>query len=250
MMKKRTHLVLSLCLLALLVPGTAYARQEGQTLQLGLIRNFGYGGLGKIQGNFTLKVNQPPDDLAEVSFYMDGELLAVVSEAPFEFKFHTSEYENGEHQMSASGILEDGSALESTTISKDFLSSDQAWGETRQIIVPLLVGIGVLTLLGLGVPFLLGQKKEFVLGKYGYAGGAVCPRCGLPFSRPYLSPNLVIGKLVRCPHCGKISVLPQASPGRLQEAERRYTEGEEGAQIISAGKDDIKKMLEDSRFEE
>lgn len=248
-MKKRINLVLTICLLALLVPGAAFARQEGGTLQLGLIRNFGYGGLGKIQGNFTLKVNAPPIDLAEVSFYMDGELQESVSEAPFQFKFHTSDFEDGEHQMSASGVLENGSVLESNTITKTFLSSDQAWFETRQLIVPLLAGVGVLTLLGLGVPFLLGRKKEYVPGKYGPAGGAVCPRCGLPFSRPYLSPNVLVGKLVRCPHCGKISVLPQASPSSLQEAERRYAE-EESPQILSKGEDDIKKMIDESRFED
>jgi len=248
-MKRRINLVLSVCLLALLIPGAVFARQDGESLQLGLTRNFGYGGLGKIQGNFTLKVKEPPVDLAEVSFYMDGELQEVVSEAPFQYKFHTSEFEDGEHKMSASGILEDGSALGSNTITQIFLSSDQAWSDTQGIIVPLLVGVGVLTLLGLGVPFLLGRKKEYVPGKYSLAGGAVCPRCGLPFSRPYLSPNMLVGKLVRCPHCGKISVLPQASPSSLQEAERRYTEVE-SPQIVSMGEDDIKKMIEDSRFED
>jgi len=249
MMKIRINLVLAVCLLSLLLSGTVFAHQDGQILQLGLIRNFGYGGLGKIQGNFTLKVNDPPVDLAEVSFYVDGELQEVVLKAPFQYKFHTSEFEDGEHQMSASGVLEDGSTLGSTTIIKTFLSSDQAWSETQGLIVPLLAGVGVLTLLGLGVPFLLGRKKKFILGKYGLAGGAVCPRCGLPFSRPSLSPNMLVGKLVRCPHCGKISVLPQAAPSSLQEAERRYAE-EESPQIISKGEDDIKKMIEDSRFED
>ena len=111
------------------------------------------------------------------------------------------------------------------------------------------MGVGVLTLLGLGIPFLLGRKKEYVHGKYGMAGGAVCPRCGLPFSRFYLSPNMLVGKLVRCPHCGKISVLPQASLSSLKEAESRYME-EESPQIISKGEEDIKKMIEDSRFED
>lgn len=248
-MRKRINLVLIICVFTLLLPGVVLANQEGPTLNLGLIRNFGYGGLGKIQGNFTLKVVDPPAGLVEVVFYMDGELLAEVSGAPYQTKFHTSDFESGERQMSAEGFLADGSILRSNTVTKVFLSSDQAWSETQQLIVPLLAGVGVLTMIGIGVPFLLGRKKEHIPGKYGPAGGAICPRCSLPFSRPFLAPNLMVGKLVRCPHCGKISIRPAASPARLQEAERRLA-GEETPQIISEGTDDIKKMIEDSRFED
>ncbi len=248
-MKKRLSLLLSIVLLALALPGVTFARQEGQVLPLTLIRNFGYGGLGKIQGNFTLKVKEAPAGLVEVSFYMDGELMEVVSTAPYQVKFHTSDFDDGDHQMSAVGELSDGVTLESVTITKVFLSSDQAWGETQEIIVPLLVGVGVLTVLGLALPVLVGRKKKHVPGQYGMAGGAVCPRCSLPFSRPYLAPNLMVGKLVRCPHCGKFSVQPAASPSRLQEAERRYA-GEIGQPVITESTGDIEKMIEDSRFED
>ena len=240
---------MSLCILAMLIPGAAFARQDGQILSLGLTRNFGYGGLGKIQGNFTLKIVEPPVGLAEVSFYIDGELMEAVSGAPYQTKFHTSDFEDGERQMSAVGILDDGTSLGSNTVTKSFLSSDQAWSETQGIIVPLLVGVGVLTLIGMGAPALLGRKKEHIPGSYGSAGGAVCPRCALPFSRSFLAPNLMVGKLVRCPHCGKTSILPRANSTHLQEAEKRF-EGEGSSQVISEGKDDIKKMIDESRFED
>lgn len=248
-MKKILSLILSIALLALALPGVSFARQESQLLSLSLLRNFGYGGLGKIQGNFTLRVNDPPAELSEVSFYLDGELMGVVTEAPFLLKFHTSDFEDGEHRMNAVGTLASGGVLESNAITKVFLSSDQAWGETQQIIVPLLLGVGALTVLGLALPALLGRKKEHVSGQYGMAGGAVCPRCSLPFSRPYLAPNLMVGKLVRCPHCGKFSVQPAASPARLQEAERRYA-GEIDQPLITESEGDIEKMIEDSRFED
>ncbi len=248
-MKKRIYIVLSICLLFSLIPGAVYAFQESPALRLGLTRNFGYGGMGEIQGDFTLKVVDPPANLAEVSFYMDGELMEAVAQEPFRVKFHTSNYEDGEHHMSATGILEDGSVLESNTITKDFLSSDQAWSKTQRIILPLLIGIGALSLIGIGAPMLFGRKKEYIPGKYGPAGGAVCPRCSLPFSRPYLSPNLLVGKLVRCPHCGKISILPMASTQSLKEAEKRYV-GEGSPHITSDGEDDIKKMIDESRFED
>jgi hypothetical protein len=216
---------------------------------LGLIRNFGYGGLGKIQGSFTLRVVDAPADLVEVSFYMDGELMEVVTGEPFLTRFNTSDYKEGERVMSAIGILDNGTQVNSNTITKVFLSSNQAWTETQQIIIPLLVGVGLLTLIGIGAPALLGQKKDFVAGSYGPAGGAVCPRCALPFARSFLAPNLMVGKLLRCPHCGKISILPRASSIRLQEAEKRYA-GESDAQIITDRQEDIKKMIDDSRYEE
>jgi hypothetical protein len=248
-MRKKSKIVLMICVLALLIPGMVFASQDGPTLNLGLIRNFGYGGLGKIQGSFTLRVVDPPTDLAEVNFYMDGELMEVVLEPPFQTKFTTSEFSEGEHQMSAEGTLGNGSEVYSNTVTKVFLSSDQAWSETGRIIVPLLAGVGILTLIGIGAPFLLGRKREHTPGKYGAAGGAVCPRCSLPFSRPFLAPNLMVGKLVRCPHCGKISILPAASHSRLQEAESRFA-GEESPKITTEAKDNITKMIEDSRFED
>ncbi len=247
-MRKRIYLVLLTCVMTLLLPGIVFADQEEPTLNLGLIRNFGYGGLGKIQGNFTLRVVDPPADLEEVIFYIDGVEMEKVSDEPYQIKFHTSEYESGERQMSAEGFLADGSVMRSNTVTKVFLSSDQAWLETQEVIVPLLVGVGALTLIGIGAPFLLGRKKEHIPGKYGPAGGAICPRCSLPFSRSFLAPNLMVGKLVRCPHCGKISILPAASSSNLQDAEKRLA-GDENRQSISEGTDDIKKMIEDSRFE-
>lgn len=151
--------------------------------------------------------------------------------------------------MFAEGVLSDGTILESNHISKIFLSSDQAFGETQQIIGPILIGTALLTLLGVGVPLLANRNKVFVLGKYGPAGGVVCPRCELPFSRSVLSPNLLVGKLVRCPHCGKITISPRASNTRLQEAESRYTRIDEPG-MAHPGKDDLHKLLDDSRFED
>ncbi len=247
-MKKKNWLRILLLVTILIMPVTAFAAQDGPSLQLGLVRNFGYGGLGKIQGNFTLKISNPPEELSEVSFYIDEELIGEVKEEPFQYKFHTSTYSEGEHKMYAVGILTDGTGVDSNSISKVFLSTDQAFGETNQIIAPLLIGVAVLTLLGTGLPILLNKNKEFVLGAYGPAGGVVCPRCEMPFSRSVMSPNLVAGKLVRCPHCGKISILARASSARLQDAEARYSRKDDPG-MIRPGKEDLQKQLDDSRFE-
>ena len=247
-MNKNNWLSILFALVALLLPAAVFAAQDGPGLQLALVRNFGYGGLGKIQGNFTLKISNPPEGLKEVQFFVDEELLGVVKAEPFQYKFHTSSYADGEHTMYALGILADGTDLGSNQISKVFLSTDQAFGETSRIVAPLLIGTAVLTLLGTGLPILLNKNKEFELGKYGPAGGVVCPRCEMPFSRSVMSPNLVVGKLSRCPHCRKISILARASSARLQEAEARYARKDDPG-MIHSGKTDLQKQVDESRFE-
>jgi len=248
-MKKQGIILVVIMIMALIAPAAASAQGDGGELLLGLTRNFGYGGLGKIQGNFTLKISDPPVQLNKVEFYIDGEMISSASEEPFQYKFHTSDHEDGEHQMYAVGYLADGTTMESRTITKVFLSSDQAWGETQSLMVPLLIGTAVLTLLGVGVPLLLNKNKEFVLGKYSPAGGVVCPRCELPFSRSLFSPNLMVGKLVRCPHCGKFSIQARASQTRLQEAEARFKNKDKPGHV-QRDNEDLKKIIEDSRFEE
>jgi hypothetical protein len=249
-MKKRFKWSLALFLvLVSLLPGIVRAQDNLETLQLVLIKNFGYGGFGKIQGNFTLKISDPPDDMESAVFYIDDELVANREAEPYLYKFHTSEFPDGEHRMYAEGFLRNGDVLESNTITKVFLSSDQAWNETQNLIGPILIGTAILTLLGVGVPVLFSRNKKFVLGKYGPAGGAVCRRCGLPFSRSIFSPNLAIGKLVRCPHCRRISVLPRESQTRLREAEAKFTTLD-GSGIPAVEADDLNKLLEESRFED
>ena len=248
-MKKSNWLVCLVTAVAVFIPVVVFASQESSSLQLRLIRNFGYGGLGKIQGNFTLKIDNPPEELEKVEFFMDEEMIATVDSEPFQFKFHTSTYADGEHKMTAMGTLLNDTRVESNRITKSFLSSDQAFGETQQLLGPILIGVAILTLLGVGVPLVLNRNKEFVLGKYGRAGGAVCPRCELPLSRSVLSPNLLVGKLVICPHCKKTSILARASNTKLKDAEIRYA-NKDKQDIVQSGKHDLRKQLEDSRFEE
>jgi hypothetical protein len=121
--------------------------------------------------------------------------------------------------------------------------------ETSQIIVPLLVAIGVLTVFGTLAPVLLGRKKAFKLGEYSLMGGAVCPRCQFPYSRNLLAPSLLVGKLQRCPHCGKWAVVPRASQAALNAAEARFQAKDAGHIESSVEEDDYKKLLDESRFE-
>jgi len=248
-MKSRKKLVSLIIIFSLFLTGKGFAQDSLPGLQLTLIRNFGYGGFGRIQGNFTLRIDDPNEELVRIEFYLDDELISTVNQEPYQFKFHTNTFSEGNHTLSAVGFFEDGTRVESNRISKVFLSSDQARSETQQLIIPILLFTAALTVLGLGLSILVSRKKAYQIGKYGTAGGAVCPRCDLPFSRSILAPNLLVGKLVRCPHCGKISILPRANQAQLLEAENKY-KNEEPSQISTSNEVLYRRLLDESRYEE
>lgn len=239
-----------LVLAVLLIPVSVYAQESGPKIELSLIRNFGYGGLREIQGNFTLKIRDPLVDLETVDFYLDGELIAGISQEPYEYKFHTSNFPEGEHIFSAVGTLSNGTAVQSNQISKILLSSDQAWSQTQGLIVPILIFAAGATVLGLGASMMASRKKDFVIGKYGPAGGAVCPRCELPFGRSIFSPNLAIGKLVRCPHCGKVTIRARASQLQLEQAEKKYINADAAGALTPLDDQGYHKLLDESRYED
>jgi hypothetical protein len=249
-MEIRKRIVALLVFVVLFIPGNVYAQKSDPNIELSLIRNFGYGGLGEIQGNFTLKIRDALADLDTVDFYLDDDLIAEIGQEPYEYKFHTSHFPEGEHVFSAVGTLSNGTEVQSNQISKIILSSDQAWSQTQRLIVPILVFTAGATALGLGASVLASRKKEFVIGKYGPAGGAVCPRCELPFGRSIFSPNLAIGKLVRCPHCGKITIRARASQPQLEQAEKKYINADTRRVVTPLNDQEYHKLLDESKYED
>ncbi|MFH1634527.1 MAG: hypothetical protein ABIG63_11050, partial [Chloroflexota bacterium] len=202
--------------MAVILPFSAFAQEDGAGITLRLTRDWGYGGFnGQIEGTFSMRVTGP-ENLERVEYFMDEELIAEIAAEPFNFQFHTGNFDPGIHTMYATGYTSDGSTLRSNEVARDFLSADQASNSTNDMIVPLLIVVGGATLLGVLAPLLMGRKKKHRPGEYGMAGGAVCPRCTFPYSRNVLSPNLFIGKLERCPHCGKWAVVPRATPAELE----------------------------------
>ena len=247
-MKKRICMAL-LALLLALTAAPARAQEDEPPLKLSLRRIFGYGGVGQIQGTFSLRANDG-EDLAAVEFLIDDEVVAVDRQPPFEFRFNTGDFPEGVHTLSARGLTAAGSTLASNTYTREFLSADAAWRAAKRLLVPLLVGIGVLTLAGVGLSFLLGRGGGHRPGVYGLAGGAVCPRCGRPFSRHFWSPNLLAGKLERCPHCGKWALVRRASAAALQAAEEQLAAEAGGDLITPESEDDrLRRLLDESRYE-
>jgi hypothetical protein len=238
-----------LALLGLLsIPSVVLAQTE--QLELRLNRDWGYGGLnGEIEGRFSL-IASGPENLQEVRFLMDGEVISVDNELPFRYQFETGQFDPGRHTMSALGELADGSEIQSGEIVRMFLSAAEAGDKTSGLVIPILAFVLVIGLGSAVLPLVFGRNKKHVPGQYGMAGGAVCPKCRMPFSRSVLGPNLVVGKLQRCPHCGKFSLVPRASKQALVEAEARLAqEGSPVMAVQETEKEKLERLIDESRFD-
>lgn len=245
----RKFFLLFAAFILLALPGVAHAQSE--ELVLKIHREFGYGGFdNRIEGRFSMEV-EGPQDLAWVEFYIDDALVDHLSAAPFQTEFHTSEYAPGAHQLYALGESNSGAPLRSNAITRVFLTSEEARNATVSFIGPLLAFIAVLMVLGFLVQGFFLRKRGFTLGEYGLAGGALCKQCGLPFARHAMSPNLVVGKLERCPHCGKWAIVARASADELADAEARMR-AEERAGAAKPEEDEadrLRRQIDDSRYD-
>ncbi len=244
----RKFCFLILVVFALAFPISAMAQEE--TLEVDFTRDWGYGGFaGEIQGRFSLRVSGPAN-LVEVRYMMDESLMATITEPPFNFQFETDTYPPGAHTLTVIGILSDGSQLTGPEYQRVFLSNEEAKKETTKFIVPMLIAIAGITLIAAIIPLVLSRKSQYKFKQYGLVGGAVCKRCQLPFSRGIFSPNMVVGKLERCPHCGKWAIVGSATPQELEEAERRYSEGENTLKVDAETQAErLRKSLDETRYE-
>jgi hypothetical protein len=235
-------------LLLVVVPAGAQGSED--TLDLVFSRDFGYGGFGgDIQGRFSLKVRSP-EDLVQVVYYLDEAVVFEGNEPPFTWQFNTADFADGRHTFRAEGYRADGSLVESEPFARVFLSSEDAWSKTGDMLVPILVIVGIAAVGGALGSGLLGRKKQHVPGVYGMAGGAICPRCTFPYARGVMAPNLLVGKLVRCPHCGKWAVVAAASPEALAAAEARLAAENQGQVRTESDAEKLRQRIEDSRFED
>lgn len=255
----RRHLFTpGLLILAMLlaIPIQALA-QNNPELTLRMSRDMGYSsGTGQIEGTFSLKVSGP-DDLQKVVFLIDGQTMGEDSEAPFSLRFNTGSYETGVHTLSATGTTSDARTLNSQEIRVEFVPADEGFKAAGRIAIPILgITFGIM-LLGYVLPMLFsrGKRSSLPLGaprSYGMFGGAICPKCSRPFSMTLLGMNLLVGRLERCPHCGKFSLARRASPQMLRQAELDELQmaPEQPAASELGEQEHMRKELENSRYDE
>lgn len=225
------------------------APAQAQTeLVLSLTRDFGYGGFSNdIEGLFGMHV-AGPENLQRMDFYIDDQVVNTDGEAPFQFQFTTKDYVPGEHRLHAIGFTADGAELHSNELVRVFLSPEEGLNSVVGMVVPILAIIVVIALVSILLPIVFGRGKP-KLGKYGVSGGAVCPKCALPFPIHFLSLHAGFSHLERCPHCGKWAWVRKASKEDLAAAEARWS-GEPAASSSAEDKEArAHRQIDDSRYD-
>lgn len=214
------------------------AQEEGLTLRLS--RDFGSAVGVQIRGTFSYHVTGPAN-LERVVFLLDGEPIGEDREAPFRLQFRTESYETGLRTLSAVGYTSSSGVLQSNVLQREFMSSNQAFNAVIWIIGPILLVFVVATILS----FWLNRRAQSQGTVGGLFGGAICQQCGRPFAIHFWGINLVVGRLDRCPHCGKWQMVRRASPEALAVASEKKT----AVSPTPSGKS-LSNELDDSRFDD
>jgi hypothetical protein len=248
-----SSILTAFCLLAVIFSAAAQAETP---LTLNLRRNFGYSsGAGEVQGNFTLKAT-PNQAVERVVFYLDGEPMGEATSEPYELRFVTDNHPAGVHSLSAKGFTASGQELESNIIRVNFVTAEASRNTMFKILGFVFGALILVMIITWAISSLLGKKvKPVPLGaqrNYGMLGGSICPRCFRPFPRSLLGANLVVGRLERCPHCGKWSLVHRASLESLRVAEQAELElAEDAVEVPSLSEEErLRKELDNSRYQD
>ncbi|MEW6504128.1 MAG: Ig-like domain-containing protein [Chloroflexota bacterium] len=228
--------------------------QEGYRLLVD--RNFGFSAGSQIRGDFTLKISGDQDAIAAVTFLIDGEEMTTITAAPFRYRFNTSSYPEGIHELSARLTLKDGSTVELTPRRFEFASSQAEREAIVKIIVPLLGVVLLLTLVGGGVQMLALRSKpagRYAPGEarnYGVLGGTICPKCQRPTPLHLWSLNLGVGRWDRCENCGQFSFMRRQSLEVLRAAEAAELQAEKSTRPASAKSEEekLRELLDQSKY--
>lgn len=255
-MKKISMVLVISCLLIGLTASGVFAQSTNQ-LQLGLSRDFGYGGFGNdIQGLFSVKVKSPPTNLARVEFYIDTTLMGEDTQPPFSLQFNTDTYPLGVHSLSAKGFTTDGTEFSSNIIQANFVPASAGSQAALKIVIPIIGLVVIMIIVAFALPLILnkGKLSALPLGtqrSYGIGGGAVCPKCERPFPLRLWFFNLGLSKIDRCPFCGKWSFVRPRSLAELRAAEAaELARAQPETPIIGETEaEKLKKELDDSRFQ-
>lgn len=223
-------------------------------------RLFGYGGFsGDVSGTFQFSVNGPADTIQSVTYQIDGQPMATVSQSPFNLEFQTGSYPNGWHQFTALVATRDGRQVTTPAIALNFLSAEQKGSSLTKILLPLFGGIAAVFLLMMGIQVLILRRNPGRLApgahrNYGLKGGTICPRCGRPFPIHLWSLNLIGSVLDRCDYCGRVGIFSRRSPADLQAAEAAEVAGAQTSETSLPGaaeeteEERLRKMLEESKY--
>lgn len=251
--------------LLLAVGLAAPALAQSVEYRLDLRRNFGYGAGSDVRGDFTNRIyseGAAAENISKVTYRIDGQVMAEVTEAPFEFNYNTNSYPPGAHTLDAVVATKDGREVTTPPVRVNFLSAAAQSDAMQRIFIPLFAAILGIFVLGMGFQLLVLRRnpKRLEPGaprSYGFKGGTICPRCDRPYAIHFWSINLGPYKLDRCDYCGKVAFVTRKPPEMLAAAEQaelaaaRANESSlPGAEGANSEADRLRKMLDDSRYQE
>ena len=255
-MKKKVLILFVLTILLSMLSLTAVYAHDDLVFTISLQRNFGYGGFGNdIQGYFQIKLNGPLEEVAAVTYTLDGEAMGTAMESPFKLDFNTDDFVPGERNLGAKVKLLDGDEVTVQVVRVRILSKQEASQGVFKILGPLLALVAGATFIssvvaGRGKGNIPGQAQNYS----GLYGGAICPKCGHPFPRSFLGINLGFVRVERCPSCGKWISSRRASSADLEAAERAEAEKYRVEKGLPAegrqGEGPDGKAIEDSRYQD
>jgi hypothetical protein len=256
-MKKGFSIITAVCMLLGIITSQALA-QSTSPLELGLSRDFGYGGFGNdIQGLFSMKINNPPSNLVKVDFFIDATSIGEDTQAPFSLQFNTDSYPLGSHTLSAIGYTSDGQQINSNTIQVQFVPASAGTQAIVKIVVPIIGLVVLMIIVSFTLPLILNKGKLSTLPagtqrNYGAGGGAICPKCGRPFPLRLWFINVGIKKIDRCPYCGKWSLVNRSSMAELRAAEAaELSQSPETIAVPAESEEEkLNKEINDSKYQD
>ena len=244
-MKNRIFMLFVLAMVFALSFSAVMAQESPFTLRM--VRDWGYGNGTDINGRMSLSVKGDQAQIQQVTFFIDGEVMASVTSAPFKLQFDTNNFDPGLHRLTAEVKTIAGETYTTNGLVSNFVEK----GAANQSTLKILLLVGGIVAVSMGIQFLM-QKNANKNPKYdkngriqyGVWGAAVCPSCGQPFNRSFLGINLVGVRLERCPHCGKLVAARRASPLEIERANQK-TQPEEPQKFVEKPEEDD---LDESRF--
>jgi hypothetical protein len=248
-MKKRVFILLVMAMVFALSFSAVLAQESPYTLRI--MRDWGYGNGADINGRMSLSIKGDQDQIQQVTFFIDEEVMASAAASPFKFQFDTNNYEPGLHRLTAEVKTTTGEIYTTNGLVSNFVEK----GEANQSMLKILLLVGGIAVVSIAIQFFMQKNAnkntrydENGRVQYGIWGGAVCPRCGQPFNRSFFGINLVGVRLERCPHCGKLVAARRATPDQLQAAERRSRPETVGRSPVTSDPEKKQESYDDSKY--
>ncbi len=245
---------LTLAAILILASFGSVSAQDGYTIHMS--RDFGFGNGSQIRGTFSISLVGTEEAVSAVVFKIDDQDLAALSQPPFKFQFNTSSYPAGTHTLSAEVTLKDGTTLTTAARTYQFATAEEEGTFMKEIILPLLGVLLLITVLGVGSQFLAARGKPVggpepgTQRNYGFSGGSICPKCNRPTPIHPLGLNLLIGKFSRCDNCSKWSIMRRVPIDILRAAEIAEVKADQAgaASIEKTEEEKLRDLLDNSRY--